>query len=198
MKRMLIAQVAAAIALLLAETGRAREVKARKEAIPRETDVSIAGIRISDPESTERVLGKNVKFKEENNGFPVVRMLNATRTEVVELTQHYGGVVNEVREIEVKPATGKVKGIVLPKVTKFTTGKGIHLGMTEEALTAILGKPVKVQTKGKSRVFEYLPKDAGARYQATPDFEDTFELYYGHYTFRDGSLREFAFGMVYP
>lgn len=183
---------------LLLPQSRATKAPTAVERIPRETDVSVAGIRLSDPDSTERVLGKNVGFVEENNGFPVLRILNADRTEVVELTQHYGGVVNEVREFEVKPVSGKVKGIVLPNVEHFATGKGIHLGMSEQEVTSILGKPVKIERRGKNRVLEYLPKDAQARYQASPDFEDTFELYYGHYTFRDGKLREFAFGMVYP
>ncbi len=173
-----------------------RSQAAKIAKLPRMVDTVIAGISWLDPDSAERVIGKNIKTVEEDGGFPTAWCLNTTRTEQLELTLHYGAIVNDFSEYSVRPVKGKGRGTVLYGVEHFTTAKGVRLGLSEKQLSAILGKPTQIETKGGERILEYrLSQKAGA---SAGDLLRDWELYYGQYHFRAGQLVQFDFGFEYP
>jgi hypothetical protein len=164
--------------------------------LPRMVDTAIAGISWLDPDSAERVIGKNIKTVEEDGGFPTAWCLNATRTEQLELTLHYGALVNDFSEYSVRPVKGQGRGTVLAGVEHFTTAKGVRLGLSEKQVTAIFGKPTQVETKGGERILQYrVSRKAG---ETAGNLMRDWELYYGHYHFRAGKLVQFDFGFEYP
>ena len=88
---------------------------------------------------------------------------------------HYGAIVNDFSEYSVRPVKGKGRGTILSGIERFTTAKGVRLGLSEKEITAILGKPTQVATKGGERILEYrLSKTAG---ESAGDLLRDWELY---------------------
>lgn len=178
-----------------------REEAERRQAakiarLPRVVDTAIVGISWLDADSAERVIGKNLKTVEEDGGFPTAWCLNAARTEQLELTLHYGALVNDFSEYSVRPVKGKGRGVVLPRIEQFTTAKGVRLGLSEAQIAAIFGKPASTESKADERILEYrVNKKTG---EAAGDLLRDWELYYGRYHFRAGQLVQFDFGFEYP
>lgn len=172
-------------------------VKAESD-IPRQADISVSGIFLSDPESSRKVIGNSQMPKESGDDFPTIQICNSKKTEVITLVFHYGDIKDSysefrVRNISKPPATT----CILPskRIEHFVTGKGIHLGMSKKQLSKILGHSFTEHKNGKKTTMHY----------RIDDFENSrflkkynLPIYYGSYHFEKETLVKFEFGFEYP
>jgi hypothetical protein len=159
------------------------------KSIPKRADISVNGIFLEDPASTEKVLGKEIPHEEQ------VVYWNKDRTQLLTLLFHGGDTVHAFAEFKVAGA-GKgdsaVKALSFPT---FITGKGVHLGLSQRQVTAIFGKGVE-EDVGRQHIIRYSIEDT----QPKSPFLKHYNLpsYYGEYLFEDGRLVEFSFGFELP
>jgi hypothetical protein len=157
--------------------------------IPERADISVNGIFLEDPASTEKVLGKEIPHEEQ------LVYWNKDRTQLLTLLFHGGDTVHAFAEFKVTRA-GKgdsaVKALSFPT---FITGKGVRLGLSQRQVTAIFGKGVE-EDVGRQHLIRYSIEDI----QTKTPFLKHYNLpsYYGEYRFEDGKLIEFSFGFELP
>jgi hypothetical protein len=168
-----------------------------------ETDIN--GVRIGDPASSRRVLGR--LFKDDawpkvqqdkdaagaDSSFPYLKLATRDGRQEARFFIHYGDVVDSYNEVDVRPAQASTA----PRVPfeAFATERGVKLGMREQALVALLGSCFK-RERGQdgASTIQYEITDQGHALLRRVKMPS----YYAHYTFRAGSLVRFAFGFEYP
>jgi len=177
------------------------EAEAACKQIKAESDV--IGIRIGDAQSAVRVIGEAgfpTAEQDKNKAgadtsLPYVRFATRDGREELKLYEHYGDEVNSYNEIEVTPARASVSAAKRLPVANFTTERGIKLGITEQALTRILGSCLK-RRRGNAgeTTIQYAIDDPGHALLERAKMPS----YYAHYVFRRGKLARFKFGFEYP
>jgi hypothetical protein len=177
------------------------EAEAACKQIKAESDV--IGIRIGDAQSAVRVIGEAgfpTAEQDKNKAgadtsLPYVRFASRDGREELKLYEHYGDEVNSYNEIEVTPARASVSAAKRLPVANFTTERGIKLGITEQALTRILGSCLK-RRRGNTgeTTIQYAIDDPGHALLERAKMPS----YYAHYVFRRGKLARFKFGFEYP
>jgi hypothetical protein len=177
------------------------EAEAACKQIKAESDV--IGIRIGDAQSAVRVIGEAgfpTAEQDKNKAgadtsLPYVRFATRDGREELKLYEHYGDEVNSYNEIEVTPARASVSAAKRLPVANFTTERGIKLGITEQALTRILGACLK-RRRGNAgeTTIQYSIDDPGHALLERAKMPS----YYAHYVFRRGKLARFKFGFEYP
>ncbi len=88
----------------------------------------------------------------------------------------------------------------LKEVKQFTTGKGIHLGISKPQLVSILGKPTQKHSKNDIESFEYRIGVESYEKLNQSKFLEYYNMptYYGNYKFKGDRLIAFQFGFLYP
>lgn len=166
-------------------------------ALPQSADISVNNIYIDDPESSVKVLGKQIDLIEPDNDFPQVNVYNKDKTQILTLIFHYGGIRNSFSEFRIKLAksNSNLPSKHLQNIENFVTGKKISLGMTKNELVNILGNKYSETTKEAGILIEYEIDD----YDKS-DFLKKYNMphYYGRYHFKDNKLIEILFGFTYP
>jgi len=182
-----------AIASVLCSTTHVRA----ESAIPRQADISVSGIFLSDPESTRKILGTPPVPAESGDDFPVVQVCNSKVTEVLSLVFHHGDIRDSFNEFRVRNISKlPADCITLPKeIDHFVTGKGIYLGMSKKDLIKILGPDFTEKKEGNRLTVHYKIDDF-----ERSSFLKKYNLptYYGSYDFERDKLVNFAFGFEYP
>jgi len=171
-------------------------VRAESE-IPRQADISVSGIFLSDSESTRKILGTPPAPAESGDDFPVVQVCNSKATEVLILVFHYGDLRDSFNEFRVRNISKlPADCITLPQeIDHFVTGKGIHLGMSKKDLIKILGPDFTEKREGNRLRVHYRIADF-----ERSSFLKKYNLptYYGSYNFEGDKLVNFSFGFEYP
>jgi hypothetical protein len=182
------------VSLALGYVGPAADRSAKLPTLPQEADVTVMGIQLNSTKSAVKVLGERIEVID-GDDMPRAEFLNSAGTEWLALVQHYGSEGYSFQEIEIVPAGPRTPATAkkLPKVEKFVTGKGIHLGMTKSQLVQILGDGFVIE-KGRGEILTY------GVYDEKSPFLQFFRQwrYYGRYTFKKEKLAAIAFGFEYP
>jgi hypothetical protein len=161
------------------------------KSIPKRADISVSGIFLNDPASTEKILGKEIPMTNEH-----VAYLNSDRTQLLTLFFHPGDEVHSFSEIKVTQAGKSESAIKVLSLPAFITGKGVRLGITQKQLTAIFGKGVEERV-GSQSIIRYKIEDTSL---SSSPFLQHYRMpsYYGEYHYEGGKLVEFRFGFEYP
>jgi hypothetical protein len=155
---------------------------------------ALIGVRLNDPGSAERVLGRGMKaanVPEED----MDRYLSADGRQEIRFIYHGGSGLGEYQAIEVLPATEKASRAPRLATSRITTERGVRLGMTRDELVRLLGPCHRAERQydGATRIAYRIddPGHALVRRVGLP-------VYYAHYDFKNGRLVQFQFGFEAP
>jgi len=160
-------------------------------------DTSIYGIKLSDTTSVLKVIGAKYKIVEDKSReLPYMSYVNNDGREEIFLIVHYESPRYEFNEVEVNMEASP--GVTSNKIAvdHFTTGLGIHIGMTKADVISRLGScyTSSLDHMGNEelhyRLHDYNNSDFLKRYN--------MPLYYGFYTFKSSILIKFKFGFGHP
>ena len=160
------------------------------KSIPKRADISVSGIFLEDPASTEKVLGKEIPHEEQ------LAYWNKDRTQLLTLLFHGGDTVHAFAEFKVTQADKNESAIKVLSLPAFITGKGVRLDITQKQLTEIFGQGVGERV-GRQSIVHYKIEDIAL---ASSPFLQHYRMpsYYGEYHFEGGKLVEFRFGFELP
>lgn len=144
-------------------------------------DSTLNGMRLRDPRSVEVVIGTTENMIDPQDG--TTEVLSSTRGQVLTMIFHPGDVVNLFSQFKVEYNTQKLNSKYKIRDKAFLTGKGIKLGITEQQLLKILGKPAAKENDDGYTRYSYKQNDG---------------LYFGSYWFKKGKLAKFWYGEEYP
>jgi hypothetical protein len=168
---------------------------------PTKIETDINAIRLADEQSTERVLGKidALPFKKPpGSDEDELLLYNRDKTEQAVLTYAAGGYSpGSFQIIEVKKrAPTDLPGKTLD-VPKFSTERGIQLGVSPDFVISLLGKCYsKSSAKSGETTVEYALDDVNLRHPFLK--RANIPSYYGRYHFRNGKLEAFEIGSEAP
>lgn len=164
--------------------------------VPMPADISVSGIFLNDRASQDLVLGADIPLDHDAD-VPNAIFSSTDGHQFLTIFTHPGG-VGEISEFRVSySVTEKRLAHRIEKVKRFVSGKGIHLGLTQSRVTSILGAPLQRHKKNGIVTLEYRLKETE---QTASEFLAYYKmpLYYGSYSFKNGRLVEFMFGLEYP
>lgn len=155
-------------------------------------DKSVNGINLSNPASYINVLGKNIRFYKSEN---------------IVYTQHYNSIGDEMLTIISSPKNKfnatkfriakldkkfLMKRNVMQDITKFSTEKGIYLGMTPMEVLEILGNQYDKEIKEDGvTIYRYNKTNIGINISGNDSRSDEYK---SEYHFYRNKLVEFFFG----
>jgi len=153
-------------------------------------DEAIENINMGDAENSKEILAKH---RDNCWGleplFKATCFVNSDKTEKVTFITHPGSESYAVDIFRLEKYSDDDLPVYPFKLKKFTTGKGIILGMDKKQLISILGKPIKLEAdvyKYRSVNDLYVQK----KYK--------MPVYYGKYYFEKENLVKLEFGLEYP
>ena len=173
------------LALMLAFSG-SSEIASAAEPVAG-LELEIAGVRLLDPESARPILG------EVDSGAIIgtvyYHLANSARTETITFIQHPGAERFSIAGVEVDANSPSPSVREFPlAVERFTSARGVILGMSRRAVKERLGAP----TSESESELRY-------SYEAEPWLKQfNFPTYESFYRFKEGRLVRFAFGFPYP
>lgn len=170
-----------------------------------ETDIN--AVRLGDAASVERALGKletlpigaSSKDPSERDS-PELVLFNRDKTEQAVLTKHPGDMPGSFLQIDVRQKVdpnlvGKMLVGKALDVEHLSTERGIHLGVSEQFVTQLLGSCFRRSvSKTGDTTLEYDLADVTHPYLKRVNMPS----YFGRYGFRDGKLFQFEIGSEYP
>ena len=163
---------------------------------PQFVDLRVGSVQLGSTASGEAFVrsfgGHEV---EGDGGVAEFRYLNGTKTELLELVMHPGGERYQFMELRVRrPSSSELQSTQVAGIDSFLTGQGLHLGLTVERVTRILGAPHTQTSSGRSRGLHYRCTSAGCPFLKKVNMP----LYHGNYFFADGILVSLEAGYEYP
>ena len=165
--------------------------------IPKCADISVNSIYLMDAESSQAVLGKNIRLIERENNFPIVPYYNKKKTQLLTLIFHPGSVKDSFSEFKVKRTTTNNNETIytLKNIDSFVTGKQIQIGITKKQLIDILGDKFESEVKDGILAIKYKINNF-----EKSEFLQKYNMpsYYGEYRFINDNLIEYSFGFEYP
>jgi hypothetical protein len=150
---------------------------------PKYMDNSVNEIKLRTPESVEKVLGHGKDYVDQND--QETDVVNEDGSQILTMIFYPGGTINDFYGFRVSYNTKDLKPSLKIKTKDFVTEKGIKLGLTEKQVKSKLGTPPKIKAENGLTVWWY-------------EIEDSEDLYFGRYDFKDGRLVQFWFGDDYP
>ncbi len=168
--------------------------------IPKEVDLGVNGIMISDTTNVKTILkisSKSFDELEDANSLPHLNYINNDSTELLVLVTYPGSYKYTFDEFKVLRFDHNLKERykALLKIKKFRTYKGLSIGMSINELKNILGPNFKEQQYKNKTILKYrlsnLKKSKFLEYYNMPS-------YFGNYTFLDKKLIKIEFGFDYP
>ena len=157
-------------------------------------DSMAVGILLRDTTSALKVIGPAEPL-EDHVDMPRVTFMDRDSTEIFAAFVHYGGYRNEYCEFRISEAPDGVSYPVLD-MDHFASGRGVRLGMSEEAIISLFGNDFsRSAVEGSGVKLSYAITDI-----ASSGFLQRFNYpsYYAHFTFGKDGLIEYRFGFEYP
>jgi hypothetical protein len=158
-------------------------------------DKSVNGIKLLDPASYISVLGKGIRFYKSEN---------------IVYTQHYNSTGDEMLTIISSPKNKfcatkfrvakldkkfLMKRNVMQDITKFSTEKGIYLGMTPMEVLEILGDQYDKEIREDGvAIYRYKKTNIEIDILKNDSLSDEYKEYKSVYHFYRNKLVEFIFG----
>jgi hypothetical protein len=160
-------------------------------------DVRIESVELGNVATGEAFVRRfGGEESEPDAGFSLYRYLNASKTEVLDLVMHPGGVRYEFMEFRLRRTkTSESKSSPVVAVDSFRTGRGLRLGLTAEEVLRILGAPHQQTSSGKRRTLQYR---CTSRVTCPVLKLVNMPEYYGTYSFVSGILVSIESGYMYP
>jgi|GEM_PF-5147569 len=160
---------------------------------PRQADLGVQGIFLSDRRSAENILGKNRTLAAFPDGRFYLKCMNRDRSEILTLYQHRGAAINTFQEFKVESAFARFEPAecFLKDVERFISFRKVKLGMSLKEVIDIFGEDYTVQSVGAELYLQYAI-DSNLHSKFLQSYQET--RYYGRYFFRGGKLREYEFG----
>lgn len=159
-----------------------------------EPDTSLCGIILRNPQSADKVIGRDNKLDESDQYHFYSKMDNETLT----LTQHAGDGKNSISIFSVSLSDKADKGYKQLNFSTFQTEKGIKLGLSKQEVLAKLGNCYTIidSTNDCIELFYRIenPKDSRTKILES----NNMPVYYSSFTFCKNKLKHFEFGFEYP
>ncbi len=142
---------------------------------------SVSNIKLRNPASVEKVLGKGINYLNEDDD--ETEVINSDGKQLLTMIFNPGGTINEFSSFRVEYNSENLQLNLKVKKREFVTGKDVRLGLTEDQVENKLGTPTNRSSNNGLTIWRYECED---------------DLYFGHYDFLDGRLVRFWFGFEYP
>jgi hypothetical protein len=165
--------------------------------LPRQAELSVSGLTLNDPASAATPLGTPPYLDDAESDQPKVCICNADKSEKLTLVYYEGDTANIISEFRVERVETRYVDCLQPPtgIGRFSTGKGISLGMTQPEVARILGNQFTQHEQLDETVISYRI-DNGKE----SDFllRQSSPAYFGQYHFKENRLARFSFGLEYP
>lgn len=164
--------------------------------LPRQADLMVLGIVLDHTESAQHAFGIKLEPEDPDAMRPRKTLCTHDKQEKLTLDFYERDTAVVISEMHVERVqTPHVDCVVPPQhLEHFTSGKGIHLGMSRKEVTDILGKHYREHAHPGEQILSYRIDDKDIallqRHNAP--------AYYGQYHFRDGRLVKFEMGFDFP
>lgn len=164
--------------------------------LPRQADLMVLGIVLDHTESSQNAFGIKLEPEDPDAMRPRMTLCNHDKREKLILDFYERDTAVVISELHVESVqTPHVDCVVPPQhIDQFTSGKGIHLGMSRQEVTDILGKHYREHPHPDEQVISYRidEKDSPLlqRHNAP--------AYYGQYHFKNGRLIKYEMGFEFP
>lgn len=164
--------------------------------LPRQADLMVLGIVLDHTESAQNAFG--IKLEPDDPDAVHLRMslCDHDKHEKLILVFYERDTASVISELHVERVyTPHADCLVPPQhIERFTSGKGIHLGMSRNEVVRILGSNFVEHPQQDERVISYRIDDKDSpmlqRHNAP--------AYYGQYHFKDNRLVKFEMGFEFP
>ncbi|MDQ3071935.1 MAG: hypothetical protein M3Q97_01535 [Bacteroidota bacterium] len=160
-------------------------------------DLIISKMKIGHRQSTEAIIGRDIQTVDEGY-LPRAGYLNRIRDQLLTLFFHHGATKNTFHEVRVRfarPEEQEGADIVQLDVAEFSTGSGIHLGMTKQEVVTTLGKGYDERFEGSMSILEYKVSDPD-KFPVLKSYR--MPAYAAKYIFDEQGLVVMQFGFPYP
>ncbi len=163
---------------------------------PRQADLMVLGIVLDHTESAQNAFGIKLEPEDPDAMRPRMSLCNHDKREKLILDFYERDTASVISELHVERVqTPHVECVVPPQhIERFTSGKGIHLGMSKKEVIDILGKGYKEHTHPDELIISYRIDDKDAamlqRHNAP--------AYYGQYHFKENRLVKYEMGFEFP
>lgn len=165
--------------------------------LPREAEISVSGVLLDDATSARTPFGTPPYLDDPESDQPKVYLCNADKSEKLTLVYYEGDTANIISEFRAERVETRYVDCLQPpaSIDRFVTGKGIHLGMTQNEVARILGNHYTEHNQLDETVISYRI-DNGKE----SDFllRHSSPAYFGQYHFKENRLVKFSFGLEYP
>jgi hypothetical protein len=157
-------------------------------------DTSVAGIKISNTESTLSILGKQTKL--EGDSTHVFYL--SDKKQKLQLTVHPGSYYSQVSIFNISYSEISNQNARQIKTREFETEKGIKLGISKKEIIEKLGNCYLAKDSTKNSIeLNYrieLPYDSKTKLLTT----NNMPIYYATYKLKNDKLKNIEFGFEYP
>lgn len=165
--------------------------------IPKSADISVINVQLLHRESTESILGAEIKIIESESDFPKAYFFNEQEDQLLTFVVFPGSKKNNISQFIIEQHTNmEISNIPsIAGVRDIITGKGIRVGQKPEQIIKILGKPDQSILKGNIQIIKYSIEN----YSSSELLKFyNFPAYIGEYTFENSKLVKIWFGFIYP
>ncbi|MFA5950759.1 MAG: hypothetical protein WC807_10805 [Hyphomicrobium sp.] len=159
-------------------------------------DLSVAGITLLDNESAARVLGSGLELKGGEEDLPYAAFVSRDGKQALVVFSHYGAVLDEYAEVEVRAAGSEALVLKDLPVDVFKTARGVEMGLSADAIISLFGSCYKAREASENgEIIQYEIK----REQMDPALlAHGQDAYFAEYEFASGKLVRFRFGFESP
>jgi len=162
----------------------------------KDPDLSVAGITLLDSESAARVLGSGLELKGGEDDLPYAEFVSRDGMQALVVFSHYGAVLDEYAEVEVRAAGSEALVLKDLPVDAFKTTRGVEMGLSADAIISLFGTCFKArEASDNGEIIQYELK----REQMEPALKARGQdAYFAEYEFASGKLVRFRFGFESP
>ena len=157
-------------------------------------DTSLCGIVLRNAASATKLVGSNNTIDKLDH----YQFYSNLESETLTLTQHPGDNKNQISIIKVEKSSKASYGFKALKINRFTTEKGIKLGLKKNEIIEKLGNcytPID-SAKGYIELYYVIeqPKDSKSKILE----KNNMPKYFASYKLWNNRLEKFEFGFEYP
>lgn len=164
--------------------------------LPRQADIMVLGIVLDHAESARNAFGIKLQPDDPDAMRPRMSLCDHDKREklIIEFYERDTDIV--INELRVERVQTRHADCTVPPqhIERFTSGKGIRLGMSKREIIDILGKSYRESAHPNEQVISYRIDDKDTallqRHNAP--------AYYGQYYFRENRLVRFEMGFEFP
>ena len=164
--------------------------------LPRQADPMVLGIVLDHTESAQYAFGIKLEPDDPDAIRPRMSLCDHDKHEKLTLDFYERDTANIISELHVEHVVTPHADCMVPPqhIEHFTSGKGIHLGMSRKEVTDILGKGFQEHPHTDEQIISYRIDDK----DSTMLQRHSAPAYYGQYHFKNNRLVKFDVGFEFP